>query len=93
MTEWLTSWYGEEHVTSTTTEMAGMGAMDTANESATDPDSAFLRAMIEHHLSAIDMSSLALVRPTRTELRALARDIIVAQTYEIFEFQEWLAAR
>lgn len=92
LTVWLASWYGVEPVAGGMTGMA-MDAKEVATEGTNDPDTVFLRAMIEHHLGAIDMASLALVRATRTELRAMARDIIVAQANEIFEFQEWLAER
>lgn len=93
MTAWLVSWYGVEPAS------GGMAGMDTANamavaaEGSSDPDAAFLEAMIEHHLGAIDMAGLALARATRGELRAMARDIVVVQANEIFEYQEWLAER
>lgn len=92
MTEWLAHWYGREvddmSAQMMRTEMAAMMDAMAAGESA---DRAFLEMMTEHHLSAIDMAGLALVRTRQSELRALARDIIVAQAQEVFQYQEWLA--
>lgn len=65
-----------------------IGAMATG-----DADAAFLREMTVHHDSALDMAQLALTRATHDELRALARDIIVAQAKEIYTFQTRLAQR
>lgn len=93
MTAWLASWYGVKPVPGGMTGMDAMNAMAVAAEASSDPDATFLRAMIEHHLGAIDMAGLALVRATRGEIRAMARDIVVVQANEIFEYQEWLAER
>jgi uncharacterized protein (DUF305 family) len=46
-------------------------------------DSMFLRMMIPHHQSAIDMSEQALERAEHPELRGLAQQIIDEQTAEI----------
>lgn len=93
MTGWLREWYGrgvdEAVAQPMEQEMTAMiGAMADG-----DADTAFLREMTVHHDSALDMAQLALTRATHDELRALARDIIVAQAEEIYTFQTRLAQR
>ena len=93
MTGWLRAWYGrgidETMAEAMAQEMDAMiGAMATG-----DADTAFLQEMTVHHDSALDMAQLALTRATHDELRALARDIIVAQAKEIYTFQMRLAQR
>ena len=93
MTGWLQAWYGrgvdEAMAQPMKREMRAMiGAMATG-----DADTAFLREMTVHHDSALDMAQLALTRSIHDELRALARDIIVAQAKEIYTFQTRLAQR
>lgn len=68
-----------------------MGAMMDQMEAGEDAEQSFLQMMTEHHMSALDMAQLALVRTEQPELRTLARDIIVAQAEEIYQYQEWLA--
>lgn len=92
MEAWLEDWYGRE----IEEMMAGMMRSDMVHmmsrmEARKDADRAFLEMMTEHHMSALDMAQLALVRSERPELRTLARDIIVAQAEEIHQYQEWLA--
>lgn len=93
MTGWLREWYGrsvdEAMAQPMEQEMEAMiGAMATG-----DADTAFLREMTLHHDSALDMAQLALTRATHDDLRALARDIIVAQAKEIYTFQSRLAGK
>ena len=93
MAAWLEDWYGQE-------PDEAMGAMMRSEnetmqgqmEAASNPEQAFLEMMTEHHMSAIDMAQLALTHTEQPELRALARDIILAQAEEIYQYQEWLAA-
>ena len=55
-------------------------------------DQAFVDAMIQHHLSAIDAARSALTYSSRGEVRQLAEAIIDAQTREIDQLREWRAA-
>ena len=92
MTGWLKAWYGRGVDEATAQPMqqemkAMLGVMAKG-----DADSAFLSEMTAHHESALDMAQLALTRATHGKLRALARDIIVAQAKEIYAFQTRLAA-
>ncbi len=92
MTAWLQEWYGRELDEAAADMMrADMSAMMEQMAAGEDPDRAFLEMMSGHHMSAIDMAQLALVRAEHSELRALARDIVVAQAGEVFDYQERLA--
>ena len=50
---------------------------------------AFIDAMIPHHRSAIDMARVALEESENEEIRALASDIVDAQTREIRQLRQW----
>ena len=92
MAQWLQEWYGQEvDPTLTASMQAEMTTMLNAMNAGADADVAFLEEMTAHHMSAIDMAQLALLRATNSELRTLARDIIVAQAQEVYQYQEWLA--
>lgn len=92
MTEWLRAWYEREPEPAAAMQRE-MDAMLAALAEADDPERAFLEAMIAHHMGAIDMAQLALANAAHAELRALARDVIVSQTEEVFAYREWLAGR
>ncbi len=64
-------------------EMMGEGHTQEGMMSSDATDSMFLRMMIPHHQSAIDISEQALERAEHPELRELARKIIDEQTAEI----------
>jgi uncharacterized protein (DUF305 family) len=69
--------------------MMNMG--DTAELQRADPfDEAFLRMMIPHHRSAIEMARIELERGKDTEIKALAQQIIDDQQREIEEMQQQL---
>ncbi len=56
-----------------------------------DPDADFVRMMIPHHQSAIDMAEVLLKQEkVDPEIRAIAEDIVKAQTAEIEKFEAWL---
>lgn len=52
-------------------------------------DRHFIEQMIPHHDGAIAMASLALQKAKRPEIKALATDIISAQTAEIENMKDW----
>lgn len=52
-------------------------------------DKAFLSEMIVHHQGAVDMANEVLKTSKRPELLRLAKDIISAQTKEIYMMQNW----
>jgi uncharacterized protein (DUF305 family) len=67
--------------------MAGMDHSSMNMESNTAVDAQFIDSMIEHHQGAIDMAEVALEQAEHEELRALAEEIIAAQTTEIEQMQ------
>lgn len=52
-------------------------------------DSHFIEQMIPHHEDAITMANLALTRAEHLEIKALADDIIKAQSEEIDQMMQW----
>ena len=56
----------------------------------TGADIMFLQMMIPHHQQAIDISNLALKSSKDSELLALAKIIIAAQSSEITQMNSWL---
>lgn len=52
-------------------------------------DRMFLASMIAHHQGAVDMAQLAIQQARHAELKAMAQDIITAQTAEIAQLQTW----
>ena len=57
-----------------------------------DPDAAFAKGMLGHHIGAVDMAEIQLKYGTDKEMRQLAQDIIDAQQAEIEQMQAWLAS-
>jgi uncharacterized protein (DUF305 family) len=74
-----------------------MAAMEKMNEAMTttemtgDPTGDFVRMMIPHHQSAIDMAE-ALLKQNKVDpkIKSIAKDIIRSQKKEIEAFQKWL---
>jgi uncharacterized protein (DUF305 family) len=63
-------------------------SMDMTNSNA-PYDAQFIDGMIEHHRGAITMANQALQESQRTEIRALAQEIITAQEAEISQLEQW----
>lgn len=57
---------------------------------ASDPDVAFVRAMIAHHQGAIDMAKVVLQYGKDDQAKKWANDVIREQQREISEMEEWL---
>ena len=55
-----------------------------------DPDIDFVKLMIPHHQSAIEMAQLVLKYGKDPKIRAIAEDVIREQEREIAELNEWL---
>lgn len=73
------------------TAMQAMGQNMMKMEMTGDPSGDFVRMMIPHHQSAIDMGQVLLKQKNiDPEIRSMAEDIIRAQTNEIEKFQAWL---
>lgn len=51
----------------------------------------FLKEMIEHHQSAVDMANLVNDHTNRPELKKMANDIVSTQKKEIDQMKSWLA--
>ena len=67
-----------------------MHAPMLAGLQASDPDVAFVRAMIAHHQGAIDMARVVLQYGKDDQAKKWANDVIREQQREISEMEEWL---
>lgn len=72
---------------------SGMSMEDMVNglkgKTGDEFDKAFIFDMIEHHQGAIDMAKLAKQYAGHDALKAMADDIISAQSKEITQMQSW----
>lgn len=57
-----------------------------------DYDRMFLAGMIAHHQGAVDMANLALTNAKHQEIKDMANAIIMAQTKEIGDMENWQKA-
>jgi uncharacterized protein (DUF305 family) len=78
-------------------DMMGMGASmedmmgSLTGKTGDEFDEAFMSSMIIHHEGAIDMAKQAQLYAKHDEIRAMADDIIEAQTREINQMRQWQA--
>lgn len=71
-------------------DMRMMGMSDPMHLAGERPfDRAFIDAMIPHHESAVQMANVAAGESENPEIKALAKDIIDAQTREIEQLRAW----
>lgn len=71
-------------------DQMGMESMDTAALETAEPfDRAFIDMMVPHHQGAIVMARIELEEGSDDEAKALAEDIIAAQSREIEEMNDW----
>ncbi|BDP41018.1 hypothetical protein DAETH_09870 [Deinococcus aetherius] len=75
-------------------QMAGMmkttmSSMAAEVKQAGNKERAFVKGMLPHHASAIDMATLALQKSQNQGVLKLARDIVRAQAQEMYEFQTY----
>ncbi|WP_367103253.1 DUF305 domain-containing protein [uncultured Psychrobacter sp.] len=57
-----------------------------------DPDMAFARGMLPHHVGAVDMAEAQLKYGKDAEMRELAQQVIDAQQAEIEQMRNWITA-
>ncbi|NUU66411.1 DUF305 domain-containing protein [Enterobacteriaceae bacterium BIT-l23] len=57
-----------------------------------DPDRAFARGMLAHHIGAVEMAQTQLKYGKDPEMRRLAESVIAAQQQEINQMKAWLKA-
>lgn len=69
-------------------EMANM-TKQLEGKTGDEFDKAFVSQMIAHHTSAIDMAKPAAKNAYHPEVKALASEIITAQTKEIAQMKQW----
>ena len=72
--------------------MDAMSRMDKSipKDSAGSVDADFVRMMIPHHQSAVDMAKVELAKGKDPQLRKLATRIIASQRKEITQMKMWL---
>ena len=70
--------------------MMGMDSMQKMPMSG-DTDKDFAMMMKMHHQQALNMAEMELANGKSPEMKAMARQIIVAQKKEIAQFDKWLA--
>ncbi len=96
MREWRARWYPGAPATEGTHGMMGEGMMGRTGGMGGmmrgDADEMFLRMMIPHHRSAVDMATEALTQAEHQEIKDLSRTIIREQTAEIKLMEGYLKA-
>ena len=70
--------------------MMGMDGMQKMQMSG-DTDKDFAMMMKMHHQQALNMAEMELANGKSAEMKAMAKQIIVAQKKEIAQFDKWLA--
>lgn len=97
MKSWRDQWYPGAAVAENM-NMPGMSSgmkMDMSSmqsmKAGPEFDSMFIDMMIPHHESAVAMARDAIVKAERQEIKALAQQIIDAQTKEIDQMKTWRA--
>ena len=65
--------------------VAGCGGGGQSSGEANAADQAFVRLMVPHHQSAVDMAGVAQEKSRRKEIKTLADDIVATQNVEIEE--------
>ena len=70
--------------------MAGMDGMEKMTITG-DIDRDFAMMMKMHHQQAVEMANMELAHGKSSAMKAMARQIIVAQKKEIAQFDRWLA--
>ena len=68
-----------------------LGIGRTDSPTADSVDAGFSRDMSRHHLQAVEMANLVLLRTQDAEVRQLAFDISATQTNQVGRMQGWLA--
>ncbi len=95
MQSWQTAWGYATNKTTTTAGVQQMqhkmdGMMNELNGKIGDDfDRGFLKEMMMHHQSAIDMAKPAATNASHSEVKTLASNIITAQTKEVAQMKLW----
>lgn len=56
-------------------------------------DHEFLEMMVEHHQAAVDMAQMAERSSDNSDVKELAEDIVISQSKEIDQMNEWIEER
>lgn len=62
---------------------SGGGSSSSSKTAANDVDRAFVRMMVPHHMSAVEMAKMAQEKGQHSEIKTLANSIVTTQTAEI----------
>lgn len=101
MRAWYKSWFGKDVPDTFAGAGHGMGSGlmhsgmmgDTGDidllEAALDFDQAFIEQMIPHHQMAVMLATMLAAATSRSEMKRLAQDIVVAQTREVNLMRGW----
>lgn len=85
--------YGGSESSMANMMQGSMSGMADSVKKAKNPDVAFVQGMMPHHVSAIDMATMALQKSSDARVLKLARDIVRDQANEVHDFRTWLVKR
>jgi len=91
MQSWLQDWYGVSHEP----EMSPGAQKQMEQMASLSPEEfeiEFMKSMIRHHWKAVVRGAQCTERAYHPELIALCEEMVMAQTQEIQQMQEWLCS-
>jgi uncharacterized protein (DUF305 family) len=92
MKTWYKAWYGTEYTPNSEMYMEMMS--DLSKYQGVERDKIYIKGMISHHQSAVEMSSKVLTyKSNHAETNQLAKNIISTQSQEIKTLKDWLMSK